>query len=105
MVLRRTIRRATVLLTTAALTACAAYDQTPYYADATPVPEDSVAHKTAELHDPQIEDAGEITILRWYDAQRDADVTLQVEAATGLPRLLRQAARATGAVVTVSYNY
>ncbi|HEX9370323.1 MAG TPA: helix-turn-helix domain-containing protein, partial [Roseiflexaceae bacterium] len=41
--------------------------------------------------------------LRWYDAQRGADVTLRLDPATGVPRQLRRVIRKTGAVLTVRY--
>jgi len=41
--------------------------------------------------------------LRWYDAARDADVTLILDAA-GIPRQLRRLSRANGLVLTVTYS-
>jgi hypothetical protein len=51
----------------------------------------------------QASETGEI-VLRWYDANRDADVTLTADQPTGRPRELRQVTRATGAVLTVTYS-
>jgi hypothetical protein len=41
--------------------------------------------------------------LRWYDAARDADVTLILDAA-GIPRQLRRLSRANGLILTVTYS-
>jgi hypothetical protein len=53
---------------------------------------------------PEIEQDGNSTILRWYDLDRDADITLQVDSATGVPQLMRQAPRSAGPGFTVTYN-
>jgi uncharacterized protein len=42
-------------------------------------------------------------VLRWYDAARDADVTLRVDTA-GIPQQLRRVSRANGLVLTVTYS-
>jgi hypothetical protein len=42
--------------------------------------------------------------LHWYDASRNADVTLVVDSITGVPRRLRRVARDTGWILTVSYK-
>lgn len=47
---------------------------------------------------------GTPAVLRWYDVGRDADVTLSVDSATGLPRQLRRVLREGGFVVTVTYS-
>jgi CAAX protease family protein len=52
----------------------------------------------------EVEHAPNIMTLRWYDATRDADVTLQVDPATGAPRKLRQVSRATGLALAVIYR-
>jgi DNA-binding transcriptional MerR regulator len=41
--------------------------------------------------------------LHWYDAARDADVTLNVDTA-GIPRQLHRVSRANGLVLTVTYS-
>jgi hypothetical protein len=53
---------------------------------------------------PEIEQDGSVTILRWYDLDRDADITLQVDSATGVPQSMRQAPRNAGPGFTVTYN-
>jgi hypothetical protein len=53
---------------------------------------------------PEIEQDGNVTILRWYDLDRDADITLQVDSATGVPQSMRQAPRNVGPSFTVTYN-
>jgi excisionase family DNA binding protein len=42
--------------------------------------------------------------LHWYDAGRDADVTLEVDPVTGVPYTLHQTPRATGLALTVIYS-
>ncbi len=42
-------------------------------------------------------------VLRWYDAARDADVTLRVDTA-GIPQQLRRVSRANGLTRTVTYR-
>jgi hypothetical protein len=44
------------------------------------------------------------TVLRWYDASRDVDVTLTVAPATGTPVELRELTRSSGATLTVTYK-
>ena len=44
-----------------------------------------------------------IATLRWYEAARDADITLQVDAATGVPQEERRAIRSGGPTLTVRY--
>jgi len=46
----------------------------------------------------------DLAVLRWYNAGHDADVTLSVDPATGVPRELRQVGRTTGEVLTVTYS-
>jgi hypothetical protein len=43
-------------------------------------------------------------VLGWYDANRNADVTLTADQSTGRPRALRQVTRGTNAVLTVMYS-
>ena len=50
------------------------------------------------------EDRGGVTVPRWYDADGDAAVTLEVDPASSAPRRLRRVVRATGTVVTVVYR-
>ncbi len=47
---------------------------------------------------------GNQTEVHWDDPARAADVVLEVDPATGTPRTMRQTTRATGAVLTVTYN-
>jgi excisionase family DNA binding protein len=53
---------------------------------------------------PHMEANGGRTFLRWYDTGRDADVMLQLDPATGVPRELQRVARPTEAVLTVTYS-
>jgi hypothetical protein len=43
--------------------------------------------------------------LRWYDARRDADVTLLLDPGSGLPREMRQATRSTGIQLVIGYEH
>jgi hypothetical protein len=45
-----------------------------------------------------------LTSLRWYDSSRNADVTIVVDPATGIPRDLRQVTRSDGTILTITYN-
>ncbi len=45
-----------------------------------------------------------VDALRWYDADRDTDMTLSIDRATGVPRTLQQAARVSRSVLTVTYK-
>jgi hypothetical protein len=42
--------------------------------------------------------------LRWYDPARDADLHLELDPTSDLPRRLEQTARGTGTVLTVAYR-
>ncbi|MEO8286490.1 MAG: hypothetical protein ABI670_08645 [Chloroflexota bacterium] len=42
--------------------------------------------------------------VNWYDASNDADVTLRIDPATGIPLEMRQVTRASGAILSVTYN-
>lgn len=48
--------------------------------------------------------AADTATLRWYDPTGDADVTLRGDRATATPQGWRQVLRASGQVVTVSYD-
>jgi hypothetical protein len=48
-------------------------------------------------------DAGQQAVLTWHDANRDSDVTLEVDPATGTPVRLTQVARQSPTVFTVAY--
>lgn len=48
--------------------------------------------------------SGSPAALRWYDASRDTDVTLDADPATGVPQKLTQVSRTTGATFTVTYR-
>lgn len=54
--------------------------------------------------DPGTVNVGNVTVLRWYDTGREADVELQVDAVTGIPQQLHLSVRATGLVLTVIYR-
>lgn len=43
------------------------------------------------------------TALRWYDPTRDADVTVDVDSASGIPLFLSLASRGSKSVLTVNY--
>lgn len=47
---------------------------------------------------------GSPTALRWYDASRDVDVTLNADTSTGVPQKLTQVSRTSGATFTVTYR-
>jgi hypothetical protein len=44
------------------------------------------------------------TTLYWYDADTNAAITLQLDAATGTPRTLRMATHGSGALLVVTYR-
>lgn len=60
--------------------------------------------RVAAAPGPTLGSEGSATVLQWYDAPRDVDVTLLVDPATGVPREMRQVTRATGSVLTVVYK-
>jgi len=45
-----------------------------------------------------------VATLRWYDAARDANITLRVDAATGVPQEEQRTIRAGGPMLTVRYR-
>jgi hypothetical protein len=47
---------------------------------------------------------GDPGLLHWFDASRSADLQLQVDPGTGVPRQLRQVTRSTGAIFSVTYK-
>jgi hypothetical protein len=59
-------------------------------------------HADAAPQPGSADEAGS-TALWWYDAGSDADITLLVDPATGVPQRLRQAVRTTGVVITILY--
>lgn len=59
---------------------------------------------SAAAPDVESEEEENIVVLFWYDAGRNADMTLTIDRATGLPRELRQVSRATRSVLTVTYR-
>lgn len=58
----------------------------------------------ATVSSAQVNSEGNIAAVRWYEAGRDADVILNVDAATHIPQDLRQVTRGTDVVVTVIYS-
>jgi hypothetical protein len=58
----------------------------------------------AAAANPRLEQDGDRAVLHWEDAGRNADVTLVVDPATGMPRELRRVTRETGEVLTVTYT-
>src|SRR5687768_824862 len=57
-----------------------------------------------EVPEPLVREEGELAILTWYDVGRNADVTLEVDPATGTPMRLTRVARADNATLTVIYH-
>jgi hypothetical protein len=57
----------------------------------------------AEVSNVEIK-SREPTVLHWHDVGRDAEVTLRVDPASGVPRELRQVEHVTGTVLTIVYN-
>ncbi len=47
---------------------------------------------------------GDHTVLHWYDASRDADVTVRFDPTTGAPQEMRQLTRSSGTVLEVQYK-
>ena len=54
--------------------------------------------------DPAMSSDPNTAVLHWYDVGRAAEVTLSVDPASGIPRELRQLARATSLILTVTYS-
>ncbi len=71
-------------------------------ADALAQPQSFLPHVSSATNVESSSD-GKTTTLRWFDADRDADTTLEV-APSGVPQRLRQVGRSTGSVVTVRYS-
>jgi DNA-binding transcriptional MerR regulator len=59
--------------------------------------------RTDSISDPKRVIVEGTYVLRWYDAARDADVTLILDAA-GIPRQLRRLSRVNGLDLTVTYS-
>jgi hypothetical protein len=59
--------------------------------------------RTDSISDPKRVIVEDTYVLHWYDAARDADVTLRVDAA-GIPQQLRRVSRANGLTITVTYS-
>lgn len=53
---------------------------------------------------PEITRGEQAMTLRWYDARDDADVTLEVDPATGTPRRLQRTNRTNSQTLTVIYS-
>ncbi|MGH2354202.1 MAG: hypothetical protein ACRDJN_21565, partial [Chloroflexota bacterium] len=72
---------------------------------------ESVWHQV-QVYLPRIDSAPSVdtasgpegTVLRWYIPGYNAEMTLQVDPATGVPRQLRQVTRSTGSVLAVTYS-
>jgi DNA-binding transcriptional MerR regulator len=56
------------------------------------------------ITDPTTEMGADHSVLRWYDADYDANITLTVDHTTGIPRELRRVARAADTILTVTYS-
>jgi hypothetical protein len=72
---------------------------------------DSVWHQVqmllpnaARAHDPEVAPAGEAAVLSWPEPGYDADVKVQVDPASGVPRSLQRTTRSTGAVTRITYS-
>jgi len=50
------------------------------------------------------EATGQTVTLRWYDAAHDIEVEVKVDSVTGVPRQAKEQIRATGALLTVTYD-
>lgn len=50
-----------------------------------------------------VDSSGNTMVLNWYDAGRNADLTLDIDPNTGVPRQLRQVTRATDLTLKVTY--
>lgn len=59
--------------------------------------------RTDSILDPKRVTVEGMYVLYWYDAARDADVTLRVDRA-GIPQQLRRVSRANGLILTVTYR-
>lgn len=71
----------------------------------------AVAERSLGRFLPHVDGALEVTervetpgVLRWYDAQRDADVVLELDPATAVPIRLTQVERQSGATLVVTYT-
>jgi hypothetical protein len=60
--------------------------------------------RAAAVSQATLAQAGESAALHWYDATRDAEVSLQVNPGSGLPRALHQVIRATKLQLDVIYS-
>jgi hypothetical protein len=58
----------------------------------------------ARASNATLDRTGYALTLRWYDAESNADVTLVVDPATGIPRALRQVTRGSEVALTVTYR-
>jgi hypothetical protein len=56
-----------------------------------------------EAANPEVETDGTITVVQWYDAERDANVTVHLDADSLVLRELRRVSRKDGSVLTVTY--
>jgi hypothetical protein len=60
-------------------------------------------HAASAAH-PRLADGPDLDTLRWNDAARGTEVTLRVDAVTGIPRELRRVDRVGRAVLRVTYS-
>ena len=58
----------------------------------------------AAVANPTASEAGEAMELRWFEPARSADVGVQMDPTTGIPRSLRRVPRGGGPVFTVAYR-
>ncbi|HEY8598322.1 MAG TPA: glycosyltransferase family 2 protein, partial [Thermomicrobiales bacterium] len=60
--------------------------------------------QVASAISPTLANEGHGATLRWYDAERDADITLLFDPATGVPQQMRQVVRRSGLEILVTYR-
>jgi hypothetical protein len=60
--------------------------------------------RAAAAASPTVSGGSDAVELRWFEATREADVSVQVDPTTGIPSALRRAPRGEGPVFTVAYR-
>jgi sortase A len=53
---------------------------------------------------PEVETDGTITIVRWYDPEQDADITVHLDASNTMLHELQRVSRKDGSVLSVTYS-
>jgi len=54
--------------------------------------------------EPEIRETGQLAVLAWHDAGRNADITLEIDAITGIPARLTRVVRSNGVTLSVTYQ-